>query len=105
MYFQLVSHMGELAPGRFGIPTPPKDAPVAHPTPDTLCLLPALAATPHGERLGYGGGFYDRFLVGFKGPTLLPLYEALILPALPCEQTDLAADVILTEKGVLFPHA
>ena len=105
MLFHVVQTQSELSAGRFGIPTPCADAPVARPTASTLCLLPALAATRDGLRLGYGGGFYDRFLADFKGHTILPLYELLLAPSLPSEPTDMRAEVMLTEKGVLKFHA
>ena len=102
MRFHTVASLAELTAGRFGIPAPAPDAPPALLTPHTLCILPALAATSTGERLGYGGGFYDRFLPHFCGRTVLPIYEKFLCPTLPQEATDRAADCILTEKGVLF---
>lgn len=101
MNFHLITNAGELEVGRFGIPTPHAEAPVATCTARTLCLLPALAAAKDGTRLGYGGGFYDRFLAGFPGITLLPVYSALICGTLPREHTDIPASIILTEKGEL----
>jgi 5-formyltetrahydrofolate cyclo-ligase len=105
MSFHVVKDERELEPGRFGIPTPREDAPLAACTSRTLCLLPALAATKKGLRLGYGGGFYDRFLPGFPGTAMLPIYGVLLCDALPCEQTDRTADLILTEKGELTQNA
>ncbi len=102
MHFHLVEHEQELEAGRFGIPTPPKDAPLAPLGACTLCLVPALAATKSGERLGYGGGFYDRFLADFKGISMLPIYSTFTCEALPHEDTDLAVSIILTEKGELL---
>ncbi len=91
-----------LVPGRFGIPTPPREAPQALPGERTLCLLPALAADKDGGRLGYGGGFYDRFLANFKGVAILPLYHALLVPHVPQEPTDIRPHLVLSEKGVIF---
>ena len=105
MCFHVVESEKALEAGRFGIPTPREDAPIAICTTRTLCLVPALAATQSGLRLGYGGGFYDRFLPHFSGVTLLPIYSALICDALPREQTDQTVLYILTEKGELTPHA
>ena len=101
MSFHLIASDTALEVGRFGIPTPPKDAPLATCSTRSLCLVPALAATKNGLRLGYGGGFYDRYLPGFPGTTLLPIYSALLCDALPCEETDQTVDFILTEKGEL----
>ena len=101
MHFHLTQDEDELLAGRFGIPTPPADAPLASFTSRTLCLLPALAAAPDGTRLGYGGGFYDRFLVDFPGITLLPIYDLLLTKTLPAEPTDVRVSHILTQKGVI----
>ena len=96
-----VSSPCDLTPDRFGIPAPKKGAPVAHASERTLCLLPGLAATEKGERLGYGGGFYDRFLVTFRGITVFPVYRCLLLSAIPTEPTDLRATHVITEEGVI----
>ena len=101
MHFHTVDALDALVEGRFGILAPTEDAPRAILTPRTLCVLPALAATKSGARLGYGGGYYDRFLPNFPGRTVLPIYERLIRPSLPQEPTDRPADIIITEKGDL----
>ena len=99
MRFHIARDESELETGRFGIPTPRESAPLATLSARTLCLVPALSATRNGTRLGYGGGFYDRFLADFAGVSLLPLYSALVCDDLPRERTDLPVSHILTEKG------
>lgn len=99
MCFHLVSSLDELTLDRFGIPAPRADAPVAFPTDKSLCILPGLAAGRDGSRLGYGGGFYDRFLATFGGITLFPIYDRLLFSTLPTEPTDKTVDHIITEKG------
>lgn len=102
MHFHAVGALCELQEGRFGIPTPPKDAPVILPNDRTLCILPALAASKGGARLGYGGGFYDRYLARFRVHTLLGIYQILITDSVPLEPTDRPTDTVITEKGVIF---
>ncbi len=104
LIFRIIKSEDNLLPDAFGIPAPRPDLPLAHPTERTLCLLPGLAAGRDGTRLGYGGGFYDRFLDTFEGITLFPIYEELVFDTLPQEPTDRPVDIILTEKGEI-PHA
>ena len=68
-----------------------------------LGLVPCLAVSRDGVRLGRGGGYYDRFLAYYKGAGLLLCPEALLLDELPCDDWDarFAPENILTEKGIL----
>ena len=102
MTFHAVSDLAQLQEGRFGIPTPSESAPSITPTKQTLCILPALAATRDGRRLGYGGGFYDRYLACFPAYALLGIYQILLTDDIPTEPTDRTANAVITEKGVLW---
>lgn len=86
---------------RFGILSPRACAREAAPTEKTLCIVPGLAAGRDGTRLGYGGGFYDRFLPRFGGSLLFAVYERLVFKTLPHEPHDFLIDPvdIITEKG------
>lgn len=83
-----------LAPGAYGILEPVDAVPAADR--DALVLLPGLAFDPAGHRIGYGGGYYDRFLAREMHPTLALCYDFQLLPALPAEAHDKAADAVLT---------
>ena len=105
LFFHTVKGVNELLPDRFGIPAPTPEAPPAYMTERTLCLLPGRAAGRDGTRLGYGGGFYDRFLATFEGITLFPIYERLVFDTLPADTLDRPVDHIITEKGERIYHA
>lgn len=93
-----------LRPGSYGIPEPPANLPALDPAgcAAPLALIPCLAASPDGVRLGRGGGYYDRFLAQYKGARLLLCPTATVLNGLPCDAWDarFTPEEILTEKGI-----
>ena len=103
MRFLLFEGEHALTPDRFAIPSPRAEAPEVSVTAHTLCLAPGLAAGRDGTRLGYGGGFYDRFLPRFTGKLLFPLYARLVFDTLPHEAHDFLIDPtrMITEKGAI----
>lgn len=91
--------------GAYGILEPAADLPAQPPEPlaAPLALIPCLAVSRDGVRLGRGGGYYDRFLAHYKGERLLLCPAALVWPAVPGDPWDAALSPaeILTEKGIL----
>ena len=87
----------EISP--LGVRQPPRDTPQVPPGEIDAVVLPALAFDRAGFRLGYGGGFYDRFLAGFSGPTIGVTHSALLLDELPHEVHDVPLHWIVTEQG------
>jgi 5-formyltetrahydrofolate cyclo-ligase len=66
-----------------------------------LIITPGLAFTLQGERLGYGGGFYDRFMgLHTQAISCALTYNRLILSELPIKEHDLPVDYVITESGV-----
>lgn len=95
MKFILLSDLGQVAKGYAGIPEPIADDPVAA-DPTALVLMPGLAFDPEGHRLGYGGGFYDKFLAAEPDhPTLALCYDFQMLPHLDTESYDIPVDRVL----------
>lgn len=105
MCFAYLNKMEELTELKWGIPEPNKEKSVkAEPTEKSLFVVPALAIDKMGNRIGYGGGYYDtyfsKYQYGFKmgfifSEQQLEKIETLFV-------TDVALDGIVTEKGVLY---
>lgn len=86
---------------RFGMLEPDASLPVFPASQVDLVLTPGLAFDRHGWRLGYGGGFYDRFLSGRHDLTSLGVtYQALLQQDLPHQDYDVAVQYLVTEDGV-----
>jgi len=67
--------------------------------PDTPVIVPGLAFSPQGGRLGYGGGYYDRFFAGEpKHRRIAAAYPFQIVETLPAETWDCPVDVIVTPE-------
>lgn len=95
MRFIWMTDLGEVALGFGGIPEPLEDEPVAHDA-TALVLMPGVAFDQEGHRIGYGGGFYDRFLAAEPNhPTVALCYEFQLLPKLETEEYDVPVDRVL----------
>ncbi|HDR7513812.1 5-formyltetrahydrofolate cyclo-ligase [Bacillus mobilis] len=69
-----------------------------------LQIVPGVAYTGRGERIGYGGGYYDRYLVHFKGKTLSLAYSFQMVEHIPVEPFDKNVEKIITEKGTMVKN-
>ena len=95
MRFIYLDDLTQVSKGYAGIPEPIADAPVAEDQ-RALVLMPGLAFDPQGHRIGYGGGFYDRFLAQEPHhPTLALCYEFQMQAHLDTEEFDIPVDTVL----------
>ena len=99
--FRIISSLDKLSTGAYGIPEPCENAPRATLTERTLCVVPALAVDRDGYRLGYGKGYYDRFLSSFVGRSLVAIHSSLVCERLPRNDTDIPLNTIITETGAI----
>lgn len=96
MVFIWINSFDNLAPqGAFHIMEPIENGPVAADE-SALILMPGLAFDPEGHRVGYGGGYYDRFLAKEpQHPTVALCYGFQLLDRLPTDPHDLPADAVI----------
>jgi len=95
MRFILLEDLNAVEKGYSGIPEPIADGPVAN-DPYALVLMPGLAFDPKGNRMGYGGGFYDKFLEAEPHHSTVALcYDFQMLDHLDTEDHDIPVDLVL----------
>lgn len=64
-----------------------------------VLIVPGVVFDRRGYRIGFGGGYYDRFLSGYVGPTLALAFNSQIIEEVPVERFDLPISIIVTETG------
>ena len=95
MKFIFMDDLSKVEKGYANIPEPIADEPIADDE-TALVLMPGMAFDPQGHRIGYGGGFYDKFLSTEPNhPTLALCYEFQMLPSLETEAHDIPVDYVL----------
>ncbi len=103
--FYEISSLSELAAGYKGILEPP-------PCPDNLvrdfenaiCIVPGLAFDKNGYRLGYGKGFYDRFLPSFTGTSVGIAFDECITDSVPIDSYDCKLDILVSDSDIYYPN-
>lgn len=106
MTFHLVKDSTQLRAGAYGIREPDISLPQPLLTERTVCIVPGLAFTEAGGRLGYGGGFYDRFLTAHPEVyTAAAAYDGQITPELPLEEHDIILRSIYTDERKIICNA
>ena len=95
MRFIFMEDLSLVEKGYANIPEPIADSPIADDE-TALVLMPGLAFDREGHRIGYGGGFYDKFLAGEPNhPTLALCFDFQMLPHVETEAYDIPVDTVL----------
>jgi len=95
MKFIYLEDLDQVASGYCGIPEPVEDEPVAD-DPTALVLMPGLAFDEAGHRIGYGGGFYDKFLASEPNhPTVALCYDFQMVEDIPVDEQDIPVDRVI----------
>ena len=90
-----------LVKASFGISEPGEDCPLLDREDIGLVLVPAVCYDRRGFRLGFGGGYYDRWLEHFSGVTVGLCRGAVLRETVPVEAHDAKVDILLTEEESL----
>ena len=103
MEASLIESLTELAPGKYGILAPVKEK-LRNIQPECidLILVPGVAFTSHGQRLGMGAGYYDRFFDQAHNALKIGLaFKCQIIEEIPCEGHDHSIDYLATKDGII----
>lgn len=95
----LIKSLDTLKKGAYGIYEPKENICVPADKIDVV-LIPGIAFSNSGDRLGFGKGYYDRFLEEFKGMKIGVGYDFQIIDAIPVSEHDIRMDMIVTEKRI-----
>lgn len=96
-----IRSISELVSGSYGIEEPGEAAGLIDPKEISLALVPCLTCSEDGRRLGYGGGFYDRYLKQVPGIHAVLCRGRLMEDKIPWEPHDCLMDAIIREDGIL----
>ena len=104
MTFYYASSAADFEKGAYGLQEPLTHLPVFDPEENSgknvLCVVPAVVYDRRGYRVGYGGGYYDRFFGKFKPASIGVAYEEFILRSVPHGRFDISVDGFVSERGI-----
>ena len=102
MEFYQINNYSEVKKGHFDIQEPIVEQTTQRDKNEIdLLVVPGLIFSKNGYRIGFGGGYYDRFLTDFIHPTISLVWSEQLIDDLPTNQYDLPVQYILTEKGII----
>lgn len=102
MNFYYISSLSDIKSGFFGVREPDtKKCTQITDFSKALCVVPAIAYDKLGYRLGYGKGYYDRFLQNFSSISVGLCYNELVNEKLPIGEYDIPVDYIITQNGLI----
>lgn len=100
MQFARHHRSDQLVPGRYGIPEPRRSARSTNPAELEVVFAPLVAFTLSGERLGMGGGYYDRAFAARRRVLLVgAAHSCQQVDKLPHDPWDITMDCVMTERG------
>lgn len=95
-----IKKLTDLEMGFYDIMEPTSDCLLVAPHEIDFCIAPCMSCTITGQRLGYGGGYYDRFLKDGLFSTAVVCREKLTCDEIPTLDQDVKINIVITEKGI-----
>ena len=102
MDFYYINSRDDLEPAAYNLLEPVQHCEKAESFSRAICIVPGLAYNTDGHRLGFGKGYYDRFLKGFDGVTCGLIFDENIRDDLPVEPDDVPVMVVVSETQTFF---
>lgn len=99
LVFKKISKISDLEQGNFSVMEPKENCPIVQKI--GVIIVPAIAMAREGFRLGYGFGYYDRYLSGKKSKTIALTYSKQLVKSFPKSDHDIRIDCIVTEDEVI----
>ena len=99
MVFRKIEDITKLEKGIFDIPEPKENCPIEEN--HDVILVPCIGLDNNGNRIGYGHGFYDKFLTKNKSIKIALTYSKQIVKSIPNSEHDIMMDWIVTETDVI----
>ena len=101
--FYIINSLDELKLGAYGIKEPDIIFNKRLEVPEnSIIIVPGLAFNRFGFRIGYGGGYYDRFLENYKHISVGLCYNDMLFDEIPTEKYDMPVGIVVTDKQIIY---
>jgi len=100
MKFYVITSFSQLEAGNYKLLEPIDSCILLDNYTDSICIAPALGYDLYGHRIGYGKGFYDKFLADYTGISIGLCYTGCVGKEIPHEEFDVPVDVLVTQNYI-----
>ncbi len=98
MKFYKINSSEDLEIGMYNIPEPKAYCEEYKPKKNDLIIVPCLSVDKENYRIGYGKGYYDKFLKNFSGISVCPCYKEMLIDKLPTDKYDIKINILVTQE-------
>ncbi|MGE9295850.1 MAG: 5-formyltetrahydrofolate cyclo-ligase [Puniceicoccales bacterium] len=101
LHIHQLTSLDDLEPGAFGIPEPKAETPEVDPAKAEIVIVPGAAFDLHGNRIGYGKGYYDRLLGGVSALKIGLAFDRQLVEYIEPESHDIPMDLLVTTERLV----